>query len=108
MITNDYGIDNIVIYLSSNNYCTLGRDWYTANIEVKIMPDKFIPDYCEVDKYIQDEVSGKHFIIEQVVEEVFKYFETTYNPLKLNVTVKTDNATHSAVEVSKSKREKAE
>ena len=84
----------------------MGNDWYTANIEVEIMPDQLIPDYCDVDAFVTRKISGKELIIEQVVYELYQYFEKEYNPASLKVSVKTDNAAHSAVVVTKSKKRK--
>ena len=54
MITNKYGIKTIQISSKAKCYCPLGKDWYTNNFTIFFQVGEIIPDYCEMDKFIDD------------------------------------------------------
>ena len=102
MIKNEYGIDEISIDSTAKCYCPLGKDWYTNQFSVTIKPNDYIPDYCELDVFIKDEINGKHLIIEAAVALLFQHITELYDPAYLEVVSYVDDAAHSAVTVRRS------
>lgn len=45
-------------------FCPIGKADYTNNFTVTITPKKWIPDYCEIDKFIREQLDGKSLVIE--------------------------------------------
>ena len=101
MVENTFGIKHIVIESTAKCYCPLGQDWYTNQFYVDFVPGAFIPDYCEMDNWIATNINGKSMIIEQAVAMLYEYLRDTYKPADLNVESYVDDATHSAVTVSR-------
>lgn len=101
MVKNTYGIGNIIIRSTAKCYCPLGKDWYTNNFEIEFTPGEYIPDYCESDKWIEENINGKSMIIEEAVDSLYNYLEEMYKPEYLYVTSHVEDAKHSAVIVSK-------
>ena len=100
-IENTQGISNIVIKTKTHNFCPIGKDWYTCNLNIAIAPEKLIPDYIDVDKYIATVIDKKELIIEDVVAQIFEHIKETYHPINIHITASVDDATHSAVIVEK-------
>lgn len=101
MIENTYGIYSIVYKPTAICFCPLGQDYYRNRFEVVIEPNKFIPDYCELDKWIEENINGETLIIEEAVAKLHEYIEKQYKPLWLNVTSHVARGRHSEVIVSK-------
>ena len=55
-IENKQGIDFIVMRPKAHCYCPLGADWYTNEFEISMTPDKYFPDYCDVEAFL-DKIS---------------------------------------------------
>ena len=101
MVKNTYGIGSISLSPTAKCYCPLGKDWYTNNFTVTFVPGEFIPDYCEVDKWIDENINGKELIIEAAVAALYDYLHDTYSPDKLVVSSQVKDAKHSPVQVAK-------
>lgn len=101
MVKNEFGIANITIESTAKCFCPLGNDWYTNQFTVDFYPGEFIPDYCEMDKWIAENINGKPMIIEAAVSALYNYLRDTYHPLELCVESYVDDARHSAVTVIK-------
>lgn len=101
MVKNEFGIKTITIESTAKCFCPLGQDWYTNNFTVEFEPGEFIPDYCEMDKWIEENINGKIMIIEKAVAMLYDYLSTTYCPAGLYVESYVDDAKHSTVTVSK-------
>lgn len=99
MIKNEYKINEISIDATAKCFCPLGKDWYTNQFTVNMTPSGFIPDYCEIDAFIKDEINGKHFIIEAAVAMLYEHITEKYRPASLEVLSYVDDAAHSAVTV---------
>ena len=97
---NGMGVTKISFSRVIHNYCPLGADWYTNNIDVEMTPGETIPDYCDIDKMF-NEINGQHLIIEQVVAQVFDTLQKDYAPIYLKVTSYVDDAVHLPVVVEK-------
>lgn len=97
MVLNTYGIKQIKIESTAKCFCPLGQDWYTNRFLVDICPDKHIPDYCEFDKWIAENINGKELIIEDAVSKLYDYFTRTYEPKHCVVQSEVNDAKHSNV-----------
>lgn len=101
-ITNEQKIKQIIMKPKAICFCPLGDDWYTNEFEIIMYPDKYFPDYCDLEKFLNETVRGKSLIIEDAVEKVYKYLNDTYKPYELEVTSRVNDVTsHSPVEVKK-------
>lgn len=101
MIKNTFGIGEITIESTAKCYCPLGKDWYTNQFSVDFEPGEYIPDYCEVDEWIAQNINGQHMIIEAAVAALYDHLMNTYKPAGLYVESYVDDAKHSAVTVCK-------
>lgn len=101
MVENKYRINQITIKSKAKCFCPLGKDWYTNQFEVYMEPSDFIPDYCELDDFIEQQINGKEFIIEEAVAVLYEYIAVKYKPVVLSVESAVDDAAHSAVTVTR-------
>lgn len=101
MVENKYGIGEIEIECKAKCFCPLGNDWYTNQFTIMIVPDKKIPDYCEVDAWIERTINGKTMIIEAAVDALHKHIVEGYEPKECRVVSYVDDAKHSTVTVCK-------
>lgn len=97
---NKQGITSITGRKRISLYCPLGKDYYTADIDVSLVPDNVIMDYCELDTYLNNQ-SGLSLIIEDLIDKVYNHLQDEYKPKSLTVNVKAYSNTHLPVEVSK-------
>ena len=102
MVKNEYKINQICIDSTAKCYCPLGKDWYTNQFTINMNPSELIPDYCELDAFIKEELNGKHLIIEAAVAKLYELIEEKYSPSYLEVVSYVDEAAHSAVTVRRS------
>ena len=101
MVENGYEISGIQIKSTAKCYCPLGKDWYTNNFEIHFLPDRSIPDYCELDKWIEKNINGQELIIEAAVDMLHTYLKDTYKPINVTVESHVTDARHSEVMVYK-------
>lgn len=99
-ILNTNQITQIEFTQNIQCFCPLGKDFYTAQVSVSMHPDKYIPDYCEIEAYMR-KLSGRDLIIEDLVGEVYEYLNHLINPGKLKVTAYVNDAAHFGVIVTK-------
>lgn len=99
---NVQGISKIEFTQNIQDFCPLGNDWYTNHITVLMVPSSIIPDYCDIDDFTRS-LSGKELIIEDVVDTIYNYINTEYEPIELSVTSYVDDAKHMPVKVVKVK-----
>lgn len=69
---NSFDIKKIEYKATAHCYCPLGNDWYTNNIIITIYPAYTLVDYCDIDKFIKNEIEGKKYIIEEAVAAIKK------------------------------------
>ena len=101
-IENRQGITNIVMKPKAICFCPLGDDWYTNEFEITFAPNQYFPDYCDIEKYLNEEIRGKELIIEDAVSKLYEYLKKTYYPMTLVVTSYVNDVTsHSPVVVTK-------
>lgn len=101
MVENGYEIRGITIKNTAKCFCPLGKDWYTNNFVIHFTPDRNIPDYCEMDKWIDQNINGKELIIEAAVHMLHTYLKDTYKPKQVMVESHVTDARHSEVTVYK-------
>lgn len=102
MLENNESILKITMMPTAITLCDIGDDWYGNKLEITFCPDKFYPDYIEVQNWIMDNVDGKRLNIEQVVDIVYRYLYDTYQPKELHVRdIVTGNKVHFDVIVEK-------
>ena len=97
---NKQGITEITFTQNIQCFCPLGNDWYTNHVEVNMIPDETIPDYCDVDDFLRG-LAGKSLIIEDVVDAIYSYLCTNYKPKSVRVQSSVDDAKHLPVTVVK-------
>lgn len=101
MIENTYGISMIKIQRNAVCFCPLGNDWYTNHLQIDFIPSEYIPDYCELDQWIEMNIAGQKLIVEDAVSKLYDYFKTKYLPKSISVTSMVDDANHCKVTVCK-------
>lgn len=101
IIENTQGITKIIYKTRTRNYCPIGKDWYTSNIQAEIKPNKTIPDYIDLDKFVAEQINQKEMIIEDVINALYSHISIEYAPKSLTVENKVNDAAHSEVIVSK-------
>lgn len=97
-LKNSYDISKISFNKQICAYCPLGKDNYTANIEVTLFPTDKLFDFCDADKFLLS-LSGKDAIVEKLTDIIFNYFKQYAQ--KLIVTVHAESNTHFPVSVTK-------
>lgn len=102
MIKNEQKIKQIIMKPKAICYCPLGDDWYTNDFRINFFPDEIFPDYCDIEKYLDENIRGKKLIIEDAVNMLYQYLQVTYQPKKLQITSEIcDAKSHSPVTVIK-------
>lgn len=94
------GISKVTFNKSISVFCPLGNDYYTADITVDFVPDKFMMDYIDEDNFIK-KLSGAELIIEDLVEKIHTHLNEEYEPKYVKVSVFAYNAAHFPVTVYK-------
>lgn len=99
-----------------HNICPLGQEYvnrttpegkvpvpahYTNFFTIQMKCNELVPDYCDIEEWINDNLSNQTLIIEDCVKMLFDYIWTTYKPEHLEVMSKVDDAVHGPVEVVK-------
>lgn len=99
---NSQEITKIILKPKATCYCPLGDDWYTNEFEITMYPVDYYPDYCDVEKWLNENVRDKSLIIEDAVKLVYDYINETYEPCSLRVISYVNNVeSHSPVIVTK-------
>lgn len=100
MVGNVYGIRNVTIDVNAKCFCPLGNDWYTNQFHIDMDVANCIPDYVELDKWVDENINGQSMIIEAAVAKVREYIVKEYKPISCTVRSYVDDAKHSDVCVS--------
>ncbi len=96
---NEY-ILKIKMNPSAHVFCPLGQAWYTLNLNIEMLPDGVIPDYVEVQQWINENLDGKTLSIEDAICNCANYFKTEYTPKQINIDAVVNDAAHFPVIVS--------
>lgn len=98
---NKQGITNIRMSGIFKAYCPLGRKNYTGKVSIQVNEPTNIPDYCDVDSFI-DSLNGRKKIIEDAVDEIHDFITKQVKSYELlKVSCRVDDAAHSPVTVVK-------
>lgn len=99
-IDNNENVKRIVMHPSACVKCQIGQDWYKCEFDVYFTPEKYYPDYMEVEKYVMENIDGKELNIEQAGKMLKDYLKQ-YEPEDLEVIVNVaGNKVHFDVEVT--------
>ena len=83
LIRNSQNITAIRMKPTAITRCVIGGDWYTNRLDIIFRPDRFYPDYMEIQSWIQENIDGKDMNIEDVVSTVRSFLEKEYEPNKV-------------------------
>lgn len=86
MIENKEGIKKIIMKPTACTLCAIGQDWYRSNLEIEFIPDRYYPDYMEVQDWIMKEIDGHEMNIETVIDKVYNFIKHEYLPKDLRIT----------------------
>lgn len=100
-IPNKYECYNPLIKITEviHNFCPIGQDIYTNNIQITIEPNQCIPDYIDVTAFIKS-LEGKELTIEDTCFEIIEHLIVEYSPKYVKVYTSAPDAVHSSVEFS--------
>lgn len=84
-IKNVEAVQTITLFPTAYTKCQIGQDWFLNEFEVRFIPDKYYPDYMEVDAFIQENIEGKEMNIEKAVKTL-KDFLLKYEPVRVDIT----------------------
>lgn len=90
-IENKYKVNELTYEASAFVYCPMGNDWGHIDIFAKIKPNKYLPDYCDIDNFIEKNIEGKTLITEAVGFEVYNFIKNEIEPERLSVKVHSNN-----------------
>jgi NADPH-dependent 7-cyano-7-deazaguanine reductase QueF len=99
MINNIQSITLIEADKRISLYCPIGKDYYTADVYIKLIPDNHYMDYMDLDKFLND-MSGLSLTIEAAVDKIYEEIQR-YKPMKTKVMIEAFSNTHLHVKVTK-------
>ena len=100
IIQNEQDIYKIEMYPKVRCFCPLGDGWYSGQITIQFYPEDVIPDYCDIEKWIKENIDGRSLIIEDAVSKIYDFL-LKYKPGGLHVIADVKDAGHFPVEVYK-------
>lgn len=80
-------------------YCPIGKDYYTAVVNIEFVPNGYYMDYIDLDRYL-NRLSGLSLTIEDAARDIYDELQI-YKPLKTKVTIEAFSNTHLHVKVTK-------
>lgn len=98
---NKMNITCIRMSATTRCFCPIGKAPYTAELEVEMVPGSTIPDYIEVEQFVNSG-DGASLVIEELVAAVADYLQAEYNPARVTVRAAVKDAKHFPVVVEKS------
>lgn len=118
MFKNTQGISSITFSprKSCHNICPLGQEYvnritpegkepvpahYTNHFTIVMEPEELVPDYCDIEDWIDEHLSNQTLIIEDCVEMLYNYIYETYSPYSLLVQSQVADAVHGPVVIQK-------
>lgn len=96
---NTHRISRISFKKDLTAFCPLGQQEYTATVTVEVHPEGSIPDFCELDRQL-DEVTGD-LIIEEMVSKVYSVCAKAFGHAPLCVSADVPQGKHFPVTVTK-------
>ena len=101
---NTQGITKIKYAQRFYGYCPLGDENYAGTLKVEMVPDKWIPDYCDETSYIFNIYNECEMIGEDVVNSYFAHLSKEYSPAELTVIMEGETSKHFPVTIEKSSK----
>lgn len=99
MIANTQRVDLIEADKQICLYCPIGKDYYTAVVTIKFIPNEQYMDYIDLDNYL-NRLSGLSLTIEDAVRDIYDELQS-YRPSKAKVAIEAFSNTHLHVKVTK-------
>lgn len=99
MISNTQSISVIEADKRISLYCPIGKDYYTADVKIKFLPNAFYMDYIDLDQFLNN-MSGLSLTIEEATEQIYNELQR-YMPKKVSVSIEAFSNTHLKVIVTK-------
>lgn len=99
MISNTQSISVIEADKRISLYCPIGKDYYTADVKIKFLPNAFYMDYIDLDQFLNN-MGGSNLTIEEAIEQIYNELQR-YMPKKVSVTIEAFSNTHLHVIVTK-------
>ena len=99
MINNTQSISLIEASKRISLYCPIGKDYYTADVYIKFVPDRHYMDYIDLDVFLNG-LSGLSLTIEDAINEIYNDLQQ-YSPLSTTVIIDASSNTHLNVRVTK-------
>ena len=97
---NEYGVSKIKYTQKCRCFCPIGKADYTNNFTVTITPKKWIPDYCEIDKFIREQLDGKSLVIEDAACKLTQWLTGEIHPYWVEVESDVTDGVHGHVTVT--------
>lgn len=99
MIANTQRVDLIEADKQICLYCPIGKDYYTAVVTIKFIPNEHYMDYIDLDNYL-NRLSGLSLTIEDATRDIYDELQS-YRPSKAKVAIEAFSNTHLHVKVTK-------
>ena len=97
---NEYRVSKIKYTQKCRCFCPIGKADYTNNFTVTITPKKWIPDYCEIDKFIHEQLDGKSLVIEDAACKLKQWLTGKIHPYWVEVESDVTDGVHGHVTVT--------
>lgn len=101
MFKNEMGINEISFVHTVQCVCAIGKSLCTYNFEVEMVPGDVIPDYLEVQDYMDNEINMHFLTMEDATAALANYLDEVYAPTGGSVACICCDARHFAVRVAK-------
>lgn len=75
-------------------WCPIGKSFCTYEIDASMSPDATIPDYMEVEGYVNNSINGKDLTMEDAAAMVRDYLVNEYRPKRVSVSLTCNDAVH--------------
>ena len=96
---NTMSIDDIAMEKSVKCFCPIGKSWCTYEIDISMEPLSVIPDYLEVEKYLDEQIGGAALTMEDAASNVRDHIAGKYFPKFVRVSLHCSDAKHMPVTV---------
>lgn len=97
---NTYGVRKIVYKKNCRCFCPIGEAEYTNEFTVTMEPGDTIPDYCEIDKFIREQLDGKSLVIEDAACKLKQWLTGEIHPYWVEVESDVTDGVHGHVTVT--------
>lgn len=97
---NSEDISKVTLTKQIKAWCPIGKQGYLANVTVEVLPVDEIPDYCKLDKEL-DNINGEALIIEELATEVYAIAKAAFGNAPAKATVDVKESAHMPVTVAK-------